>query len=293
YQTNSKLKTQTSKPMLSDSSIKWRPIWKVWIPIALFLIPLILEGQLIGTIFTPYIYGLLVLIYGLVYYFRTKLWQAFVLMTVMCIAICWYFLAERPGQTIETFELIGFSPDPGLLPWIKSYITIQLWLAILITNFVIFYTLGPVLTKALALEKNAIRLFRLSARQVHDERNGYTERPFNAGKHNYKRDELYSFTSYLETKKVCIALFPGNGIKYLFSMGTSPLLKSKQDKLSHVFFGDNGDMSIFISKEDYRQYRKQYTFDQLCEMMGKTFLRFAEYHKLNNEQRIITELKSV
>lgn len=278
--------------MTSDSSIKWRPIWKVWIPILLFLIPLIMEGQLIGTLFTPYVYGLIVFVYGIVYYFRTGLWQAIVLMTFMCFAICWYFLAERPGRTMESFELIGLDAGPAFWWWINNYITTSLWFAVLIINFVIFYTLGPKLIKALELEKNAIRLFRLSARQVFDERNGYTERPYNAGKHSYGKDKLYGFTSYLEDKKICIALFPGNGIKYIFSMGTSPLVKSKQDKLSHVFFDSNGDLTVFISQEDYRQYRKQYTFDQLCEMMGKTFLRFAEYYNSNNEKRIITELKS-
>jgi len=158
---------------------------------------------------------------------------------------------------------------------------------------VIFYTMGPKVMKALELEKNAIRLFKISARQVFEEKNGYTDRPFNAGKHTFQQNEMIGFAAFLEEKKICLAIFPGNGVKFVFSMGTSPLVKSKQEGLSHVFFSSGGDLSVFISAHDYRQYRKQYTFDQLCEMMAKTFIRFAEYYNTSNERTIITELRSV
>ena len=266
-----------------DSSIKWRPLWKVWIPITLFLVPLILERQMAGTTFTPYVYGLIVLIYGIVYYFRIRMWEALVVMPFMAITIWWYFLAERPYITYESFLLIGIEPGPEVMQWITTYLTTASWFAALFINFVFFYTLGPKLMKALELEKNAIRLFKLSARQVFDEKNGYTERPFNAGKHPFQRDELLGFSAFLEDKKICLTLFPGNGVKFVFSMGTSPLVKNSQDELSHVFFNSNGDLSVFISARDYRQYRKQYTFDQLCDIMGKIFLRFANYYNTNNE----------
>ena len=279
--------------MTTDSSIKWRLIWKIWIPLILFFIPLILETLLFGTYFTPYIYGLLVLIYGIVYYLRTKLWQAIVLMSFMSITIWTYFLAARPYETFETFQLIGIDPGANMLPWLKTYLSVQIWFFIMVINGVIFYTLGPRLLRALALEKNAIKLFRLSARDVFDEGNGFTERPYNAGKHPYTRNELFGFTSFLETKNICVAEFYKKGIRFMFSMGTSPLCKKHRDRITYIMFEDNGDLSVFISAGDYKQYRKQYTFDQLCEMMGKTFLRFAEYYNSNNEQRIITELKSV
>jgi hypothetical protein len=279
--------------MTTNSSIKWRPMWKIWIPIVLFAVPLILEREMLGTTFTPYIYGIIILIYGLVYYFRIRMWQTVVVMGMMSIAIWWYFLAERPGMTFDTFALIGLEASPDLSLWIRTYLTTPAWFVVLILNFVIFYTLGPKLTKAIELEKNAIRIFKISARTIHDERNGFTERPFKVGKHPFEKNDLYGLSAYLESKKVCIASFPGNGVKYTFSMGASPLLKRRQSELSHVFFGSNGDLTVFISKHDYKQYRKQYTFDQLCKMLGETFLRFADYHKSNNEKRILNELKSI
>ena len=275
-----------------DSTIKWRPIWKVWIPIVLFLVPLILEGQMIGTSFVPYVYSLILIIYGIVYFFRIRMWEALLITITMAIAICWYFLAERPVMARESFLLIGLDFGDAFWVWTSQYITTHIWFAVLALNFTIFFTAGPRLTKAIDLERNAIKLFRLTARPVFEEGNGYTERPFDAGKHQYDIKKLTGFTSFLEDKKICLAQYPGNGIKYIFSMGASPLVRSQRDKLSHVFFANDGNISVFISKSDYKQYRKQYTFDQLCNMMGQTFFRFMEYYNDNNERRIITEIKT-
>ncbi len=275
------------------SNIKWRPRWKVWLPAVLFFIPLILETQLFGTYFTPYVYGIFTLIIGFIYYFRFKLWQAPVIMGMTSIAIWGYFLAARPDEVMETIKLLNIDPGTGLTIWIKTYITMPVWLGILFINFILTYTLGPVLLKALDLERSAIRLFKLAARQVTSETNGFTDRPFNAGKHNTERNQIIGLSSFLEGKKICISEFSNEGIRFIFSMGISPLNPSYRDKLSYVAFSDNGDLNIFISENDYRQYKKQYSFDQLCEMMGHTFLRFADHYINNNEQRIVTELKFV
>jgi len=268
-------------------------MWKMWIPIMLFLIPLIIEDQLLGTIFTPYVYGIIVFVAGIIYYFRFRLWQSFVLMTMTSVAIWTYFLGARPEQTEAMMQMLGVYPGPDFVYLMKTYFGLPLWLVILVINFVIFYTLGPTFTRALNLEKAAIRLFKLAAREVSDEQNGFTGRPFQAGEHPYEKNQLYGLASFLEAKKICVAEFHLSGIRFIFSMGISPLNKNLRDTLSYVSFGENGQLTVFISEQDYRQYKKEYTFDQLCELMGKTILRFAEYHNGNAETRIITELKAV
>lgn len=276
-----------------NSKIKWRPIWKVWIPILLFLIPLILEDQLIGTIFTPYVYGLLLIVYGVIYYWRTRLWEVLGLSFVFALATMGYFLAERPDQTFETFQLAGISFSEDFQNAIRQNFTILVWWTLLVLSFVSAITMGPVFTRALDLESAAIKLFKLCARLLTDENNGYTERPFSAGKHNYDNNQLISFATFLESKKICVAQFEDTGIKLKFSMGISPLRKNSVDKISYVSFDDNGNVIVFISQKDYHQYRKQYTFDQLCNRMGNIFIRFAGYHANHNESRIINEMKSV
>jgi hypothetical protein len=142
------------------------------------------------------------------------------------------------------------------------------------------------------LEGSAIRLFKLAAREVSGEQNGFTGRPYQSGNHEFARNEVIGLALFLEEKKICRADFTEKGIKLIFSMGISPLNNGLLDKLSYVCFGDDGSLSVFISRDDYRQYKKEYTFDQLCELMGKTFLRFGNYYTDHMEKRIITELKS-
>jgi hypothetical protein len=178
------------------------------------------------------------------------------------------------------------------VPWLETYWTEAAWLGVLVANGIVFYTLGPKQLKALSLEGSAIRLFKLAAREVSGEQNGFTGRPYQAGRHEFARNEVIGLASFLEGKKICRADFTDKGIKLIFSMGISPLNNKLMDELSYVYFGDEGDLSVFISQSDYSQYKKEYTFDQLCELMGKTFLRFGEYYKDHNEKRIITELKS-
>lgn len=279
--------------MKGQSSIKWRPIWKAWLPLILFLAPLILEDQIAGTLFTPYVYGILVTVVGIIYFRRFRLWQAFVIMLGTAVAIWTYFLAARPEQTQYTFQLIGLDPGKYFVPWIQTYWPVPAWLAVLVVNTFIFYSLGPRLIKALALEGSAIRLFKLAAREVSGERNGFTGRPFQAGEHSYARNEIIGLASFLEGKNICVADFPDNGIKLIFSMGISPQNTAYRNELSYVFFADDGKLTVFISQNDYKQYKKEYTFDQLCELMGNTFLRFAQYYSEHLEKRITTELKSV
>jgi hypothetical protein len=252
-----------------------------------------MEGQMIGTSFTPYIYSIILIIFGVIYSMRTKLWHTALFTFWMALTISVYFLAARPGRSFDSFELIGITPGPESMLWIETYLEMPVWFGFLAIMTLFFITLGPRIVKSIEFESNAIKLFKLSARQVVGEQNGYTDRPFTAGSHTFSRDEISGFASFLESKKICLPQYQDAGLKLLFSMGISPLSKKSNNSISYVLFGEDGNLSVFISKNDYQQYRKQYTFDQLCERLGNIFLRFAEYYKNHNEKRIIAELKSV
>jgi hypothetical protein len=279
--------------MASTSIIKWRPIWKVWIPILLFLVPLILESQMAGTLFTPYLYGILLLIYGLIYYFRTRLWQAPVITLTTALAIWIYFITERPERTIDTLNIAGIPAGGSFQQILEQYFTLPVWFVFLVISFISFVTIGKTILHALDLESAAIRLFKISAVKIIDEKNGYTERPFTGGKHSFNDEQLFSFALFLEKKRIVLTEYTEQGVKLIFSMGISPLSNNSMGKVSYVMLSNDGSYTVFIAPNDYRQYKKQYTFDQLCEMMGNTFLRFAKYYTSNNEKRIITELKSI
>ncbi len=78
----------------------------------------------------------------------------------------------------------------------------------------------------------------------------------------------------------------------IFSMGISPLSNPSLQKVSYVSFNSEGKISVHISEHDFKRYKEQLTFDQLCASLGDVFKRFLEYYKKGNEARIGIELKS-
>jgi hypothetical protein len=246
-----------------------------------------------GTLFTPYLYGILLLIYGLIYYFRTRLWQAPVITLTTALAIWIYFLTERPERTIDTLNIAGIPAGETFHLVLEQYFTLAVWFAFLVISFISFVTIGKTILHALDLESAAIKLFKISAIKLSEENNGYTERPFTGGKHSLSEEQLFSFAMFMERKRIALTEYTDKGVKLIFSMGISPLSNKARGKVSYVMLNNDGNFTVFIAPQDYRQYKKQYTFDQLCEMLGNTFTRFAKYHTSNNENRIITELKSI
>jgi len=59
---------------------------------------------------------------------------------------------------------------------------------------------------------------------------------------------------------------------------------------SHVSFDHSGNFAVQISKSDYRQYKEQITFDQLCAALVDLFKRFLQYYRQGKESRILVEL---
>lgn len=279
--------------MAHESTVKFRPRWKLWIPLVLFLAPLILETQMTGTYFTPYLYSIFLLIMGIIYYFRIRLWESVLVMGMTGVAISYYFLAARQEESIETFQLIGLIPSPILREVLHAYFREIAFIGVLVINGVVYYTVGKKFFKAIEMEGNAIRLFKLAAREVSEITNGFTGRPFHAGTHNFEKNQIMGLSSYLEDKKICKAVFHREGVKLVFSMGISPLNHKQLNRLSYVEFSYDGKMTVFISEMDYRRYKRQFSFNQLCELMGKTFMRFADYYAVNSERMILTELRSV
>lgn len=151
----------------------------------------------------------------------------------------------------------------------------------------------PVLAGQERFEIKARRIFKLSADSIETTGNGFTARPFSAGKGEYTPEELLGFARYLKSKNIALPVYKDEGVYMCFSLGRSLMLEPEPAKISYVLFGKEGDISVHISAFDYRQYTKRFTFDQLCNAMGITFQRFLAHYKSGQEERILTELKSV
>jgi len=141
-------------------------------------------------------------------------------------------------------------------------------------------------------ETNARRLFKLAAQLIYETADGFTGRPFSAGEINASREELLGFSRFLEGKYITRVFHEENTLYLTFSLNKSLLTVVNPKEVSHISINESGIMTVFITETDYRQYRRTYNFNQLCQSIGEVFKRFMEYYRQGLEARIITELKT-
>lgn len=220
-------------------------------------------------IFTVFAVGLFFMAMGIYQLKRYKLWVNFGIGLLFGIG-CWMSIAH----------------------YAFSFITIEMYIAVIIVNVIFIIVNWNVLYTQERLDVNARRLFKLSVDQIDETSNGFTNRPFSGGKLAFSPEELKGFMRFLEGNYIGKTFRQREMTSLVFSLGISPLKVSQPDEASHVSIGTNGELSVSISKYDYHQYRKTYSFDLICASMTDAFARFLDYYKTGNESRIITELKS-
>lgn len=141
-------------------------------------------------------------------------------------------------------------------------------------------------------------IFELAAINIDETVNGYTERPRPAGKSEFSKSELFGFAEYLKrnliaisyVEKDCIVFVPVKmGDEYPFIFG----LAGDYRYYSWIAFGFDGNVSSSLSKKDYLAYREEFSFDQLCDSLGRIFIEFMEYYKKDESERIGHRLRSV
>ncbi len=258
--------------MENNSNIKWSLIWtNLWIVGIIYFVSYIAEDQFFKTHYSAWIWGATLIFFGAYYYRKLRLIQFLVLGLALGLG-AWHYEAAEHMNTI-------FSP-------------VTLFIHFVILIIIIFIT-GPRINKAVKFEINARNLFRLAAQQVFDVSNGYTNRPYSGGKTDADRNEILGLARYLTGKEIVIYDAGKETIAYAFSMNTSPLVDPQLNMVSYVSFDKDGNISVHISKEDYKQYRSKLSFDQLCASFINMFKQFIEYYRDGNEYRIVIELKSV
>lgn len=258
--------------MDNKSIIKWRILWtNIWFAGFLYLVTYIAEHQIFGTYYTAWIWGGFLILFGLYYYWKVRLFD-FIIMMVVLGTGSWHYEAAMHMNTV-------FSP-----------ITIYIHLILLIT---LLFICMPRMVRSYKLEIHARKLFRLAAEGIMETANGYTSRPWTSGKKEIDSRELAGLARYLGSKEVVTFDIANDRTVLFFSMNTSPLKRTEAHNLSYIAVDDKGILSVNISARDYRQFNKKYSFDQLCKAFVDLFKRFNEYYKNGHEEKIISELKSV
>jgi hypothetical protein len=141
-------------------------------------------------------------------------------------------------------------------------------------------------------EINSRRLFRLAAELISQTSDGFTERPYSAGKVTFTRDELYGLTRFLNGRYIAKSYHFEDRIILAFSLNRSLVNLDDPKEVSRVSIDLEGNMLVVISEKDYNEYVARFSFDQLCSSMAVVFERFLKYYQEGMENRIISEIKN-
>ena len=137
-------------------------------------------------------------------------------------------------------------------------------------------------------------ILELAATPVEDVKNGFTERPFPAGKVEFTQGEIFGFAEFLKNQIIAIPYQESNGIIFTIPedwFGRLYDLHGSYLNETRIFFQYDGHVSAQITEKDYKQYKKELTFDQLCASLGNLFIEFLTYFKNGESHKIIDMLK--
>ena len=173
-----------------------------------------------------------------------------------------------------------------------SFLSLETFIPHVIVSIAVLVVAWPVLHSNEKLESNARRLFNLAADSVQDALKGFTARPYAASKAEYTKEDITGFARFLSGNSIVKSVVREKLIVFAFSMGISPLKETDFQQISYVSFDEEGNIVVHISEYDYKRFKEELTFDQLCASLGNIFKRFLEYYKKGLEARIDVELKS-
>jgi uncharacterized membrane protein len=215
--------------------------------------------------------GSFFILMGIIQWFKYRLWQYPVLGLIVGV-LC--FL-----QAANFYD----HPEPFFIALYA--ITFIILVLFIIINWKVLYSQER-------FEINSRRLFRLAAEMIKETGNGFTERPFSAGKIEFTREELQEFARFINGKYVARSFHYADKTVFAFSMNKSLVRLEDPKDVSHVVFEQNGNITVYIAAKDYSEYVARFNFDRLCGSLADVFSRFLGYYRQGLESRIITELKT-
>ncbi len=176
----------------------------------------------------------------------------------------------------------GLDPKPRFLKGFSSVVVGSL-IMIIILNY------------HKKLKWRSRELLELAAMPVDETKDGFTERPYSVGSIEYSPQALYSFSEFLSSNLIAVRIRDANRLVFSLdnSLGTRTGLKKNYKNDTWVSFNKEGEVMVNISHKDYMKYRDSYSFDQLCDSLGKVFIEFFELFRKGEGKRIIDRLNSL
>jgi len=276
---------------MGQSVFKLRLGWNRFIPFILYFFAVIIEKEAYGTYFTSWIFSLLLVIVGIVYYCRQRLFQQLIILPMLGLSLLHYFIGARLNVNVHMLNLIGIN-DFGkeTTDFISQHLGVYSWAIHFLIVLILMMFFAKTAIKGFLMESTARKIFSLSVKYVEQLSDSFTDRPFPSGTIEYTREEIHGFSAFLEAKNIVKVVNEEGNFFLSFSMGISPLSNPPLNSISYFQIDSNGNTAVHISVKDYYQYRKKYSFDQLCDAIASLFKRFFNEYKSHNEKRILTEL---
>ncbi|MCK5740819.1 MAG: hypothetical protein KAH48_01265 [Chlorobi bacterium] len=126
----------------------------------------------------------------------------------------------------------------------------------------------------------------------------YTERPRPVGKADYRKGELLEFVKFLSSNQIALAQIETEQVLLLpVKMGReyNMMLNPNIDytKKTWVAFDFEGNVSSYISRQDYLDYKENLSLDMLSKSLGELYIEFFELYQKGEKSRVIDILNEI
>lgn len=183
------------------------------------------------------------------------------------------------------FWFLTFFPPLGGHPWHLIFS--------IVSAFFLFAFIGLLFSRR--LEWRYKEIMQLAAKPVTGTADGFTPRPFPTGPAEFTREDAIGLARYLKKNVIAFPFIEPDRVvlvipEYMWSYMLS--LKRNYDKGTYVAFSDSEQVTVRIAEKDYRKYKEELTFDELCASLGLLFKQFMAWYREGAQEKIFGLLKS-
>ena len=139
-------------------------------------------------------------------------------------------------------------------------------------------------------------ILELAAQPVVDSQNGFTARPFHAGRTEYSPLEIKEFGRFCSKNLIAIPYTEKDKMILVISVNLrKDLLFTRSEYLSstYVSFDKDGKVEVNIAETEYKKYKDELTFNHLCLSLGNLFIEFLNLFRDNKPEEILKRLNQV
>ncbi len=229
---------------------------------------------------------------------RIDIYLRFLVLALVGVVLVNLVFAARTRNRLYLFPALNYLLVAVLI-WNHVWASTGVWerlrlplAAAYAANLVVVLALG--LKRKLKWRREEV--LELAAAPVEGNADGFTGRPFPAGRVDASAEEIAAFSRFLFRHLIAVP-YPESE-RLLLVIPRRPLdhllkLSRRRDRDTWVAFAADGRLTVNIVRDDYLHYRDEYTFDLLCRSLARLLLEFLELHRNGRGREIIARLDAL